>query len=120
MSGMFGEIGRDARRVRLAEGQRAGTGFHQQAVGMAVQPSNLMILSRPLKPRAANGAHGGFGTGVHHPHHIHGRHQLGHQGRHFHFHFGRRAKAQPRDAASITALRIAWLWPSTIGPEEPT
>ena len=34
--GVFGEISRHARRVRLAEGQRAGTGFHQQAVGMAV------------------------------------------------------------------------------------
>ena len=33
----------------------------------------------------------------------------------------RRAKAQAADAASITALRIAgWLWPSTIGPQEPT
>ena len=44
--------------------------------------------------RQTNGAHGRFGTGVYHPHHIHGRHQLGHQGRHFHFHFSRRAKAQ--------------------------
>ncbi len=26
--GVFGEVRRDARRVRLAEGQRAGTGFH--------------------------------------------------------------------------------------------
>ncbi|EJK92630.1 hypothetical protein UUU_06160 [Klebsiella pneumoniae subsp. pneumoniae DSM 30104 = JCM 1662 = NBRC 14940] len=94
--GMFGEIGRDARRVRLAEGQRAGTGFHQQAVGMAVVAAfelNDFVASGEAA-RQANGAHGGFGTGVHHPHHIHGRHQLGHQGRHFHFHFGRRAKAQ--------------------------
>ncbi len=30
-------------------------------------------------------------------------------------------KLKPRSAASITALRIAgWLWPSTIGPQEPT
>jgi len=30
-------------------------------------------------------------------------------------------KLRPRWAASITALRMAgWLWPSTIGPQEPT
>ena len=42
----------------------------------------------------ANGAHGGFGTGVHHADHIHGRDQLGDQRRHFNFHLRRRAKAQ--------------------------
>ena len=42
----------------------------------------------------ANGAHRRFGTGVHHPHHIHRGDQFGHQLRHFDFHFRRRAKAQ--------------------------
>ena len=41
-----------------------------------------------------NRAHGGFGAGVHHTHHIHAGHQLAHQGGHFHFHLGRRTKAQ--------------------------
>ena len=42
----------------------------------------------------ADSAHRRFGAGVHHAHHIHGRDQFGHQLRHFHFHFGRCAKAQ--------------------------
>lgn len=93
---MFGEISRHARRVRLAEGQRAGTGFHQQAVGMAVVAAFELddLVAAGEAARQANRAHGGFGTGVHHAHHIHGRHQLGYQRRHFYFHFGRRAKAQ--------------------------
>ena len=45
--------------------------------------------------RQTNGAHGGFGTGVHHTYHVHGGHQFSHQLRHGHFHFGRRAEAQP-------------------------
>ena len=44
--------------------------------------------------RQADGAHSGFGTGVHHPDHIHGRDQFGDQRRHFNFHLRWRAKAQ--------------------------
>ena len=45
--------------------------------------------------RQANRTHCGFGAGVHHPHHVHSRHQFGDQLRHFNFHLGRRAEAQP-------------------------
>ena len=93
---MFREIGWHARRIWLAEGQRAGTGFHQQTVGMAVIAAFELndLIAAGEAAGQANRAHGRFGAGVHHPHHIHGRDQLGHQLRHFHFHFGRRAKAQ--------------------------
>ncbi|MNS51466.1 hypothetical protein D3C72_841440 [compost metagenome] len=44
--------------------------------------------------RQADSAHGGFRTGVHHAHHVHGRDQFGHQLRHFDFHLGRCTEAQ--------------------------
>ncbi len=92
---MFREICRHARRVRLTKRQRARTGFDQQAVGMAMVAAfefdNLIAASKTT--RQANSAHGRFGAGVHHAHHVHGRHQVGDQFRHFHFHFGWRAEA---------------------------
>jgi len=94
------EIRRHARRVRLAEGQGAGTGFHQQTVGMTVVAAfkfdNFVTAGKTTGQ--TDGAHGRFGTGVHHAHHIHGRDQFSHQRRHFDFHLGWRAETQ-------TALR---------------
>ena len=43
--------------------------------------------------RQTDCAHRRFRTGVHHTHHIHGRHKFSDQLRHFHFHLGRRAEA---------------------------
>ena len=93
--GMFGEIRRDTRRVGLAEGQRAGTGFHQQAVCVAVITAFELddFIAMGKAARQTDGAHRGFGAGVHHAHHVHAWHQSGDQFGHFHFHFGRRAKA---------------------------
>ena len=93
---MLREISRYARRVWLAEGQRAGARFHQQAVGMAVVAAFEFddFVATGKAARQTDGAHGGFGTGVHHTHHVHGRHQFGNQLRHFHFHLGRRTEAQ--------------------------
>ena len=93
---MLGEIGRYARGVRLAQGQRAGAGFDQQAVGVAVVAAFKFddFVAVGVTARQTDGAHGGFGSRVHHPHHVHGRHQFGNQLRHFNFHLGRRAKAQ--------------------------
>ncbi|MNR03585.1 hypothetical protein D3C85_1194840 [compost metagenome] len=97
---MFGEICRNARRVRLAEGQRAGTGFHQQAIGVAVVAAFKFddFVAAGKATRQTNGAHGRFRTGVHHAYHVHSRDQFGHQLRHFHFHLGWCAETQ-------TALR---------------
>ena len=94
--GVLREICRYARGVRLAERQRAGTGLHQQAVRMAVVTAFKLddFIATGKTARQADGAHGRFGTGVHHTHHVHGRHQFGHQLRHFHFHFGWRTEAQ--------------------------
>ncbi len=95
--GMFGEVGRNARRVRLTEGQGAGTGLDQQVVGVAmVAAFELDDLIAPGEAtRQADGAHGGFGTGVHHAHHVHAVDQRGHQFGHAHFHLGRGTKTQP-------------------------
>ena len=92
---MLSEIRRYARRVRLAESQRAGAGFHQQAVGVTVVASFELddFVAAGEAACQANGAHGGFGAGVYHAHHIHGRHQFSNQFRHFDFHFGWRAEA---------------------------
>ncbi len=43
--------------------------------------------------RQADGAHCRFRTGVHHTHHVHGRHEFSDQLRHFHFHLGWCAEA---------------------------
>ncbi|CAH0326800.1 hypothetical protein SRABI106_04781 [Rahnella aquatilis] len=93
---MFGEISRDTRRVRLAEGQRAGTGFHQQAGGVAVIAAFEFndFIAMGETTRQTDRAHRRFGAGVHHTHHVHARHQAGHQFGHFHFHLGRCTKAQ--------------------------
>ena len=93
---MLREIRRHARRVWLAERQRAGTRFHQQAVRVAVVAAFELddFIAAGKTARQADGAHGGFGTGVHHAHHVHGRNQLGDQFRHLDFHFGRRTEAQ--------------------------
>ena len=93
---MLSEIGRYARRVWLAERQRAGAGFHQEAVGVAVIATFEFddFVAMGEAARQANGAHGGFGAGVNHAHHVHAGHQLAHQLGHFHFHLGWRAEAQ--------------------------
>ena len=93
---MFCEVSRHARRVRLTERQRAGTGFYQQAVGVAMvtafELDNLVTAGKAA--RQTDGAHGRFRTGVHHTYHVHCRHQLGDQLRHFDFHLGWRTEAQ--------------------------
>ena len=93
---MFREISRHPRGVWLAEGQRAGTGFHQQTVGMAVITTFELddLVTAGKTARQTDSAHGRFGTGVHHTHHVHRWHQLGDQLRHFDFHLGWRAEAQ--------------------------
>ncbi|MNB84445.1 hypothetical protein D3C75_313060 [compost metagenome] len=93
---MLREVCRYARGVRLAEGQRTRAGFHQQAVGVAVVAAFELddFIATGKATGQTDGAHGRFGTGVHHAHHIHGRHQFGHQRGHFHFHLGWRAEAQ--------------------------
>ena len=94
--GVLSEVRRYARRVWLAEGQRAGAGFHQQAVRVAVVAAfkfdDLVAAGKPA--RQTDRAHGRFGARVHHAHHVHRRHQFGHQRRHFDFHLGWRAEAQ--------------------------
>ncbi|MNZ91243.1 hypothetical protein D3C78_1102200 [compost metagenome] len=93
---MLGKVSRHARGVWLAQGQRTRTGFHQQAVRVAVVAAFKLddFIAVGVAARQTNGAHGGFGPRVHHAYHIHGRHQFGDQLRHFNFHLGRGAKAQ--------------------------
>ena len=92
---MLSEIRGYAWRIGLAQGQRAGACFHQQTVGVTVIAAFEFddFVAMGIAACQTDGAHGGFGAGVHHPHHIHGGHQLGDQLRHFDFHLGRRAKA---------------------------
>ena len=57
---MLCQIGRHAAGRRVAEGQRAGTGLDQQAVGngRGNSPRILISTSRPvLTARQADGAH---------------------------------------------------------------
>ncbi|MCY1429020.1 hypothetical protein D9M71_449230 [compost metagenome] len=94
--GVFGEGRWHARGVRHAEGQGAGTGFHQQAVGVAVVAA-LELDDAVATGEAAgqtDGAHGRFGAGADHAHHFHRRHQRADQVGHFHFQRGRRAVGQ--------------------------
>ena len=95
--GVFGEIGRNARAVRLTQGQGAGTGLDQQGVGVAVVAALEFddLVAAGVATGQTDGAHGGFGAGVDHPHLLHGGDDLADFLGHQHFDLGRRTVAQP-------------------------
>ena len=86
-----------ARGVRHAEGQGAGAGLHQQAVGVAVVAA--FELDDAVAPGVAagqtDGAHGRLGAGADHAHHLAAGHQRGDALGHGHFPRVRRAVGQP-------------------------
>jgi len=58
-----------------AQGQGAGTGFYQQGVGVAVVAAFKLddLVAVGKTAGEADGAHGGFGAGVDHAHHVESR-----------------------------------------------
>ncbi len=80
-----GHLRRYARRRRIAEGQGAGTGLHQQEIGMAVIAAFELddLAAAGVSPREANRAHGRLGAGRHQPHFFKTRQQAGQQLGHF-------------------------------------
>ena len=68
--GVRGDVGRHPGRTRLAEGERAGTGLHQQTVGVAV--ITALELDQSVAPGVTasetNRAHGRLGAGRHQTH----------------------------------------------------
>ena len=94
--GVLGEVGRYARRAWHALGQQAGTGFYQQAVGVAVVAAFELDdgITAGVATGQADGAHGGFGARADHAHHFHGRYQRADQVGHVGFHGGRCAIGQ--------------------------
>jgi hypothetical protein len=95
-----GEVGRHAARTRVAEGERAGTGLHQQAVGVAVVAA--LELHDRVTPgeaaRQADGTHGRFGAGTDQTHLFDRRHALAQHFRHQYFRFRRRTERKPADS----------------------
>ena len=94
--GVLGEGRRNARGVRHAEGQGAGAGLHQQAVGVTVVAAFELddAVAPGVAAGQADGAHGRLGAGADHAHHLHRRHHGADQVGHFHFQRGRRAIGQ--------------------------
>ena len=76
--GVAGEVGRHAGAVRHPEGHGAGTGLHQQAVGVAVVAAGELedAVAPGKAARQADGAHRRLGAGIHQAHHVDGRERL--------------------------------------------
>jgi hypothetical protein len=101
--GVFGNAGRDAARRRVTEGQQAGAGLDQQAVGMAVVAALELDqdVAAGIATGQANGAHGGFGAGGNQAHHVHRRHQFAEQVGDVDFLLGRRTEGEAIDGGSL-------------------
>ena len=94
---MFGQCGRHSRGTGNPERQRAGTGLHQQRIGMTVVAALEFDdgVAPGKSPGQANRAHGRLGTGADHPHHVHGRHQFAKPRGHSRFDLRRGTIAEP-------------------------
>ena len=77
-------------------GDGAGAGFHQQAVHVPVVATFKLddLVAAGVAAGQADGAHGGFGAGVDHAHHVHGGHQFADLVGHGHFGGGGGAETQ--------------------------
>ena len=67
---VFGEARGNTGGRRISEREHAGTGFHEQAVGVAVvAPFELHdLVALRVAARETDGTHAGFGAGTHEPH----------------------------------------------------
>ena len=114
---------RDARGIGDAERRHARSGLHQQRIDVAVVAA--FELDGQVAPgeaaRQAERAHGGFGAGIHQPHHLDGRHAFARSARRV----PPRARSARRSWCRSSASRSASItgggrWPSSSGPQEPT
>ena len=91
------ECGGNASAVGIAERQRAGTGFDQQRVSVAViaavELNDLVAFGKTAGE--ANGGHAGLGAGIAHAHFFNARDGLAHELGHCDFERIRDAKAGP-------------------------
>jgi hypothetical protein len=121
--GMAGGVGRHAGGTRLAEGQQAGAGFHQQTVGVAVVAAFEFHqrVAAGEAARDADGAHRGFGAGGNQTQLFQAGQHLDQFLRHAQFHFGRRAEAQAQGGGIAHRLDHVGIGvPQDQRPQEPT
>ena len=80
-------VGRNAGAVRLAVGERAAAGFHQQRIDVAVIAAFELddLVAAGESARQPEAGHRRFGPAVDHPHFLDRRHPAADQLRHFHF-----------------------------------
>ena len=101
--GVLGDIGRHARRGRIAEGEQARAGFDQQAIRVTVIAAFELDDAAAVREaaRETQRAHGRFGAARDHAHLFDRRHQFADFFGDFDFGFGRRAE---REAVGQHAL----------------
>ena len=86
----------DTGTVRHAVSHNTGTGFHQHGVAMAVVAAGELdnLIPSGKTTGCPDGAHHRLRTGVYHPHHLNGGHQVTHQLSHGHLCLGSCTEAQ--------------------------